>query len=116
MDSITKAITRQEGEKARPLDLVLDPAMRKASIIMAVLNTGQHIAASSVMIMNVQTIMAGRSHGDDVHQVNRSFQGIVYADGSEVHGEGLVSDQMAAVLFGAAMLISAIFGSTLIDK
>lgn len=115
---MSKAIARQESERGRAVDLILDPAMRKASIIMAVLNSGQHLAASSVLVMNVQTIMAGRSHGGDVHMINGSVtnQGIVYGDGRMVYGDGLVSDQMAAVLFGATMLVSATFGSLLIDR
>lgn len=92
--ALTDAVGRQERERGRLIDLVLDAGNRKATIIMALLNCGQHLGGSSVMVMNMQSIITSTG------------------DGSQV----ILSPELASIMFAIAMIISALFGSLLIDR
>ncbi|CAH1102743.1 unnamed protein product [Psylliodes chrysocephalus] len=91
LKNITKAIERQKTEKGRIQDVIMVKSNRKAIIIMAVLNGGQHIVAISVILMNLHVIL--------------NSAGSIYMDSAH-----------AGILFAVIMLISAKIASLQVDK
>ncbi|EFA10110.1 facilitated trehalose transporter Tret1 isoform X1 [Tribolium castaneum] len=91
LQEISKAVERQRSERGRPQDLILIKSNRKALLIMSVLNAAQHLSSISVILMNLHKIL-------------------------EAAGSIYMSSQVAAIIFAAAMLISASSASFIIDK
>ncbi|XP_018579897.1 facilitated trehalose transporter Tret1 isoform X2 [Anoplophora glabripennis] len=86
LKEICDYIERQKSDKGRIQDLFLIKSSRKATFILAVLNTGQHLCAYTVMLMNLHLILEAA--------------GTIYMDSA-----------VAAILFAAIMLLATIFGS-----
>lgn len=87
---IAAAVTRQEQEKGRPIDLIMDKGNRKGVIIMTVLNGSQHFSSISVMLMNLHLILSG--------------------------AEGIISTEMSGIVFSVVMLFAAMFGVAVVDR
>ncbi|CAH1974786.1 unnamed protein product [Acanthoscelides obtectus] len=64
LNDIIQAIARQKGEQGRLSDLLTVKSNRKATIIMFVLNGGQHMCAISVILMNLHLILEA---GDSIY-------------------------------------------------
>lgn len=91
LTEIVVAIKRQEAEKGRPQDLILDKGNRKAVIILLVLNAAQHFSSISVILMNLHKILI----------VADSIYLSAYASG---------------IVFSALMLVAAFIADTVVDK
>lgn len=91
IEEISEAVKRQKSERGRPQDVILVPSNRKALIIMIVLNAAQHMAAISVILMNLHLIL-------------------------DAAGSTYMSSNNAAIIFAVMMLISATFADFILDK
>ncbi|KAG5895866.1 hypothetical protein JTB14_012251 [Gonioctena quinquepunctata] len=91
MEEISKAMEENKNKKGRIQDMLLVKNNRKAMTIMTVLNCGQHMAASSVIVMNMHSIL--------------DAAGSIYMESS-----------YAAILFSVIMLVFAITASLNVDK
>ncbi|CAG9837750.1 unnamed protein product [Diabrotica balteata] len=89
--SITEMLVKQNITKVHPQDLILVKSNRKAITIMTVLNTGQHLCAYTVILMNLHLILAAA--------------GSIYMDSS-----------LTAIIFATIMLVSVTFASLQVDK
>ncbi|RZC38442.1 Sugar tr and/or MFS 1 domain containing protein [Asbolus verrucosus] len=91
LQNIAQAVERQRSERGRPQDLILIKSNRKAFLIMSVLNGAQHFSSISVILMNLHMIL-------------------------EAAGSIYINSNVAAIIFAAAMLVSASSASFIIDK
>nr|XP_022918207.1 facilitated trehalose transporter Tret1-like [Onthophagus taurus] len=90
LNEISEAVERQEKEKGRLIDLFKSEGNRKALVILTILNASQHMAAITVMLMNLHTILKD--------------------------AEGIIPPESAAITFSVVMLLSAIVTILIIDK
>ncbi|XP_022918545.1 trehalose transporter 1-like protein [Onthophagus taurus] len=90
LDEMSIAVERQEKERGRPIDLLIDKGNRKALTIMTVLNAVQHFSSISVMLMNLHTILED--------------------------AEGILSSKYSGIVFSLVMLISALVAICVVDK
>lgn len=91
MAEIVAAIKRQEAEKGRPQDLIIDKGNRKAVLILFVLNSAQHFSSISVILMNLQNIFI---QADSIY----------------------MSAYTSGILFSGIMLLAAITADVVVDK
>ncbi|KAG5879463.1 hypothetical protein JTB14_025129 [Gonioctena quinquepunctata] len=91
LEEINCAIERQKEESGRIRDIFLVKSNRRAIVIMTVLNSGQHLLAISVILMNMHMIL--------------DSAGSIYMDSSK-----------AAILFSVIMLSFATVASLNVDK
>lgn len=91
LSEIVAAIKRQEAEKGRPQDLLIDKGNRKAVIILLVLNAAQHFSSISVILMNLHKIL---TVADSIY----------------------LSAYSAGIIFSALMLVAAILADVVVDK
>ncbi|XP_044757256.1 sugar transporter ERD6-like [Coccinella septempunctata] len=78
-------------EKGKISDLFTEPSVRRAIIIMTVLNGGQHLAGYTAIGMNVNAIL--------------SFAKYKYFE-----------DETATIIFGSLMLVGSVVATLLVDK
>ncbi|KAF5272400.1 hypothetical protein FQR65_LT17406 [Abscondita terminalis] len=90
LQHITEVIAKDELERKGFLDLFTVRANRKALMIIIVLNSAQHLAGISVMLMNLHTILQSASSS--------------------------LSPSVVAIMFASVMWIAALIGSRCIDK
>ncbi|CAG9862972.1 unnamed protein product [Phyllotreta striolata] len=91
VNEISAMLEKSRQDKVRPLDLILVKSNRKAITIMAVLNSGQHLCAYTVILMNLHTIL-------------------------EEAGSVFLDKNHASIIFAGIMLIAAGFASVRVDK
>lgn len=91
MSDIIAAVERQELEKGRVQDLLLDKGNRKALSILFVLNSAQHFSSISVVLMNLQNIF---TVADSIY----------------------LSAYTSGAIFSALMLVAAIIADVVVDK
>lgn len=91
VNEISTMLEKQKQDKGRIQDLILVKSNRKAITIMAVLNTGQHLCAYTVILMNLHIIL-------------------------ESAGSIFIESSHAAIIFASIMLVSAAYSSLRVDK
>ncbi|CAG9862978.1 unnamed protein product [Phyllotreta striolata] len=91
LKDIAKAVARQKTETSRFRDLFLIKGNRKAILIMAILDAGQHLCALSVILMNLHGIL--------------DAAGSIYMDSSK-----------AAIVFAVIMFCAAYLSSLVVDQ
>ncbi|KAJ8971776.1 hypothetical protein NQ317_004340 [Molorchus minor] len=91
LKDIADAIENQKADKARFQDLFMVKSNRKGILIMAVLNSGQHLCAYTVILMNLHLIL-------------------------EAAGSIYIESSIAAIIYAAIMLFAATFASFQIDR
>lgn len=89
--AISEAVERQQSERGKPQDLVLIGSNRKAAVILTVLNAAQHFCGVTVMLMNLQSILA------DAQSV-------------------FLSETTTAILFALLMLVFSLVSVALVDR
>lgn len=90
LEEISEAVERQEAERGSRMDLFTVKSNRRALLILVVLNSAQHLAGISVMLMNIHMILSGAASD--------------------------LSPSTAAILFSLVMWFAALFGSRCIDR
>lgn len=73
--SINAAIERQKTEKGRLQDLIMVKSNRKATLIMTILNCGQHMMGFTAILMNVHIILSSA----DVTFISSVSAAIIYS-------------------------------------
>nr|CAI5837199.1 unnamed protein product [Callosobruchus analis] len=91
LSDIIQAVATQKMEQGRLLDLLTVKSNRKATIIMFVLNGGQHMCAISVVLMNLHLIL---KEGDSIY----------------------MPPEYVAIVFSVIMLVSSQLASLQVDK
>lgn len=91
MKDINAAVKRQKSEKGRPQDLFKIHSNRKACLIMILLNSTQHFAGVSALVMNLHSILIEAN-------------------------SGVIADDIAAIVFPTLMLISATVATVEVDR
>ncbi|XP_031350523.1 facilitated trehalose transporter Tret1-like [Photinus pyralis] len=89
LEEMIAGVARQESERTSVADIVRVESNRKALLILLVLNSGQHLAGGSVIIMNIHSILEGAT--------------------------GKVAPSTVAILFLFTMCVTGFIGSRLVD-
>ncbi|KAJ8938241.1 hypothetical protein NQ314_011570 [Rhamnusium bicolor] len=91
LKDISESIESQKRERGKIQDLLLVKSNRKALLIMTVLNSGQHLCAYTVILMNMHLIL-------------------------EAAGAKYMEPSTAAILYASVMLLASTITSFQVDK